>query len=74
MAARYGSGRHRQTWYEVVCDRCGSVAQARRTVPGKPLYVRAHFTADDRLCTAQTKEIPQREIARAARSSIPRGA
>ena len=48
--ARYGSGRHRQSWHAIVCPHCGLSCVARRTLPGKPLYVRTHVTEAGALC------------------------
>ena len=48
--ARYGSGRHRQAWIELVCPCCGLTVQARRTLPGLSLHVKAHFDNDGELC------------------------
>lgn len=48
--SRYGQGRHRQSWVPVRCDICGQAAAARRTLPGRPLYLRTHFDADGELC------------------------
>jgi len=42
--SRYGTGRHRQSWLTVLCPTCGLDVQARRTVPDKPLHVRAHHS------------------------------
>jgi len=50
MGSRHGFGRHRQSWIKVICPTCEQVAEARRTVPGKPLHVKAHFTAGGDLC------------------------
>lgn len=54
--SRYGQGRHRQVWLTTLCSRCAGVVQARRTLPGRPLHVRAHFDADGALCPCVTVE------------------
>lgn len=41
--SRYGSGRHRQPWIEATCECCEMPVKARRTLPGHPLHVFAHF-------------------------------
>jgi hypothetical protein len=51
--SRYGQHRHRQSWIVVLCPSCGQAVEARRTLPGKPLHVRAHLHGDD-LCPCQT--------------------
>jgi len=48
--SREGSGRHRQPWIEIVCERCGLTVKARRTLPGKPLHVRTHYDDFFNLC------------------------
>jgi hypothetical protein len=54
MRSRYGQGRHRQSWLSVVCPACRATVAARRTLPGHPLHVRAHFTDDGALCPCVT--------------------
>jgi len=44
--SRGGMHRHRQPWVDIVCDACGQVCQARRTLPGKPWHVQTHITED----------------------------
>lgn len=59
--SRGGEHRHRQQWLHVVCPCCGQTADARRTLPGRPLHVVAHLTADGVLCgcaTAPTEFTP----------------
>lgn len=41
---------HRQFWVRIPCPYCGLECQARRTTPGKPRYIKAHFNDDDELC------------------------
>lgn len=50
MRSRGGEHRHRQPWIRVTCPHCGIVAAARRTGPGKPMYLRTHFNDDNVLC------------------------
>ena len=45
-----GIGRHRQSWHTVICPGCGTDVQVRRTIPGKPLHIHAHFDHDGHLC------------------------
>jgi hypothetical protein len=52
--SRYGRGRHRQVWITALCPCCARVVQARRTLPDRPLHVRAHFTDAGDLCPCQT--------------------
>ena len=54
--SRYGQGRHRQSYITVTCPCCGLAVAARRTLPGRPLHVRAHLTDDGWLCPCQTIE------------------
>lgn len=54
--SRGGSGRHRQPWIEATCECCGQPVTARRTLPGRPLHARAHFTSDGDLCGCSTVE------------------
>ena len=54
--SRYGQGRHRQVWITVLCPSCTHAVQARRTLPGHPLHVRAHWTDDGDLCPCQQVE------------------
>ena len=48
--SRYGSGRHRQPWIELLCQCCGMRTLARRTCPGCAWHVRAHWTDAGELC------------------------
>lgn len=48
--ATQGQGVHRQFWMHVTCPHCGLLASARRTLPGRPLYIRTHFTDEGALC------------------------
>ena len=48
--ARAGNGVHRQFWIDALCPHCEQVCRARRTLPGKPLYVRTHVDKDGNLC------------------------
>ena len=56
MKARYGSGRHRQAWITIVCPACKLAVQARRTRPGRPLHIKAHFDDDGDLCLCSDAE------------------
>lgn len=49
--SRGGVHRHQQPWVDIICDVCGQVCQARRTLPGKPWHVQTHLT-DDGFCSA----------------------
>lgn len=52
--ASHGQGRHRQAWITAVCPCCTRVVQARRTLPGHPLHMKAHFADDGALCPCTT--------------------
>jgi hypothetical protein len=52
--SRYGQGRHRQVWITALCPCCTHEVQVRRTLPGKPMHVRAHLLDDGTICPCQT--------------------
>lgn len=53
-----GDGRHRQTWREITCPRCGALCMARRSFPRTTLHIAWHLDLTGEPCGLTTTRSP----------------